>query len=126
MLQNIQAVIVDLDGTMIDTLGDFEVALNRMLADFSLPSVDRAFVKAAIGKGSEHLIGSTLEFVRNRRIIPVNTALSATKLVAISEALASNQAHYLACNGEAAVVYAGVMEGLQALRKRRVKALWSV
>ena len=27
-----QAAIVDLDGTMVDTLGDFEVALNRSLA----------------------------------------------------------------------------------------------
>ena len=27
------AAIVDLDGTMVDTLGDFEVALNRTLAD---------------------------------------------------------------------------------------------
>ena len=26
---NLQAVMIDLDGTMIDTIGDFEVALNR-------------------------------------------------------------------------------------------------
>ena len=31
---NFDAVIVDLDGTMIDTLSDFELALNLMLADF--------------------------------------------------------------------------------------------
>ena len=29
----IDACIVDLDGTQVDTLGDFKVALNRMLAD---------------------------------------------------------------------------------------------
>jgi beta-phosphoglucomutase-like phosphatase (HAD superfamily) len=26
---NLQAVMIDLDGTMVDTIGDFEVALNR-------------------------------------------------------------------------------------------------
>lgn len=33
----LDAAIVDLDGTMVDTLGDFVVALNGMLADLSLP-----------------------------------------------------------------------------------------
>ena len=40
----LQAVIVDLDGTMVDTLGDFEAALNRALADLDLPPVTRALV----------------------------------------------------------------------------------
>ena len=30
--RSVGAIIVDLDGTMVDTLGDFEVALNRTLA----------------------------------------------------------------------------------------------
>jgi phosphoglycolate phosphatase len=44
MFRGITAVIVDLDGTMVDTLGDFEVALNRTMADLGLPGVDRAAV----------------------------------------------------------------------------------
>ena len=40
----IQAAMVDLDGTMVDTLGDFEVALNRMLAELQLPPVSREFI----------------------------------------------------------------------------------
>ena len=35
--QNIDAVIVDLDGTMVDTVGDFCVALNLMLRDLPAP-----------------------------------------------------------------------------------------
>ncbi|MBC7956204.1 MAG: phosphoglycolate phosphatase, partial [Cytophagales bacterium] len=60
---NLQAAIVDLDGTMIDTLGDFEAALNAMLADLTLQAVDRAFIEHTVGKGSEHLIRSTLAHV---------------------------------------------------------------
>lgn len=121
MIQSIQAAIVDLDGTMVDTLGDFEVALNRMLADFSLPSVDRSFIEATVGKGSEHLIRSTLDFVQKRQIAGVNTAQQAIKLVAYEPAWQSYQSHYLACNGQASEVYAGVYEGLQALQKRGLK-----
>ena len=56
----LQAAIVDLDGTMLHTLGDFEVALNRMLADLDLPPVTPALVERTVGKGSEHLIRSVL------------------------------------------------------------------
>ena len=36
------AVIVDLDGTMVDTMGDFVAALNLMLAE--LPAIDSSAV----------------------------------------------------------------------------------
>ena len=54
-----QAAIVDLDGTMVDTVGDFEVALNTMLAGLGLPPVGRAFIARTVGKGSEHLLRDT-------------------------------------------------------------------
>ena len=59
------AAIIDLDGTLIDTLGDFAVALNLMLADMSLPPVDRNVVALRVGKGSEYLIESVLVYVLN-------------------------------------------------------------
>ncbi|TAG26543.1 MAG: phosphoglycolate phosphatase [Burkholderiales bacterium] len=121
MIHDIQAVIVDLDGTMIDTLGDFEVALNRMLADFSLPSVDRAFIEATVGKGSEHLIRTTLDYVQEQLISGTDTAQAAMKSVAYKSAWESYQSHYLACNGQASEVYAGVKDGLQALQARGLK-----
>ena len=45
-LAQFQAAIVDLDGTMVDTLGDFEVALNRALAD-----LDEAYENSIEFKG---------------------------------------------------------------------------
>jgi phosphoglycolate phosphatase len=118
MIRDIQAVIVDLDGTMVDTLCDFEVALNRMLADFSLPAVDRKFIEATVGKGSEHLIRSTLDYVQKQALAGVEYAQSAIKPIAYQSAWESYQAHYLACNGQASEVYPGVREGLQALAAR--------
>jgi phosphoglycolate phosphatase len=116
MTKLFDAAIIDLDGTMVDTLSDFEIALNRMLADFEEPAVDRAFVERTIGKGSEHLILRTLDFVHNRSQAQQNIARAATKNIAFNAAFDGYQRHYLAINGQASVVYAGVVDGLQALQ----------
>ncbi len=125
MLNNIQAVIVDLDGTMVDTLGDFEVALNRMLADFELPSVDRTFIEATVGKGSEHLIRCTMDhvqnFKQNQPVAGIKYTQSAVKFIVFEEAWQSYQAHYLAVNGSASEVYPGVVEGLTGLQVRGLR-----
>ena len=104
-LAALQAAIVDLDGTMVDTLGDFEVALAATLADLGLPAVDRAFISRTVGRGSEHLIASTL--ARAGGTADLQAA-----------AWARYQVHYDAVNGRHAEVYPGVREGLAALRAR--------
>jgi phosphoglycolate phosphatase len=100
------AAIVDLDGTMIDTVGDFEVALNAMLAELGLPAVDRRFISRTVGKGSEHLIRSTLVHVG---------ADAGADAALYGLAWQSYQRHYLAINGQFSRVYSGVVEGLQNL-----------
>jgi phosphoglycolate phosphatase len=115
MTQKFHAAMVDLDGTMIDTLGDFEVALNLMLADFGHAAVDRGFVERTVGKGSEHLIHSTLDFVLKRPLAHQSIEVVAIKNIAFSDAFTSYQRHYLSVNGQASQVYAGVVQGLQLL-----------
>ena len=69
----VDAVIVDLDGTMVDTMGDFNEALNRMLRDLSLPAIAADQVESMVGKGSEHLLRSVLKHV----LAPVEQAQAA-------------------------------------------------
>ncbi len=125
----IEAAIVDLDGTMVDTLGDFVVALNRMLADLALAPVDRAVVEPLVGKGSEHLIHAVLHHVLHHasKVPPalMGRAQAAINLGAnedvdrrFPQAWDSYQRHYLAVNGRHAQVYPGVFDGLQRLRDR--------
>jgi phosphoglycolate phosphatase len=121
MTQKFQAAIVDLDGTMIDTLGDFEVALNLMLADFGHAAVDRSFIERTVGKGSEHLIQSTLDFVSKRPASQQNIAGAAINNIVLADAFASYQRHYLQVNGQASEVYAGVVQGLQSLQGAGLK-----
>jgi phosphoglycolate phosphatase len=107
-LSRFDAAIVDLDGTMVDTLGDFVVALNLMLGDLSLAEVDAAAVETMVGKGSEHLIQSVL------RHVGAADAL-------YERAWARYQHHYLAINGQHSAVYEGVAKGLAALRERGLR-----
>lgn len=123
MLAGIQAVIVDLDGTMVDTLADFEEALNRTLADLDLPPVTRALVERTVGKGSEHLIRSVLA---HQLTLPEVTGLSnvcsARHVDALYEpAWQRYQHHYRIINGQFSDVYPGVVEGLMAWQTAGLK-----
>ena len=106
----LDAAIVDLDGTMVDTLGDFVATLNLMLDDLALPRVDAPVVETLVGKGSEHLIRAVLAHVG----APDADAL-------FDRAWARYQHHYLAINGQHSQRYPGVLEGLAALRARGLR-----
>jgi phosphoglycolate phosphatase len=117
---DIQAVIVDLDGTMVDTLGDFGEALNRTMTDLDLPPVTRSLIERTVGKGSEHLIRSVLA---HQLALPEVTGLSnvcsARNVEVLYEpAWQRYQHHYRRINGEFSDVYPGVAEGLAALKRR--------
>jgi phosphoglycolate phosphatase len=109
-----KAAIVDLDGTMVDTLGDFEVALNRTLMDLELPKVSSELVEQTVGKGSEHLILSVLRHQLALPEVKVGEKHSAETLYAT--AWTRYQHHYLAINGQFANVYPGVVEGLRQMQ----------
>ncbi len=102
------AVIVDLDGTMIDTLGDFAVGLNHMLQELGLAPIDAPAIERMVGQGSEHLIRCVLRHVN------ADAAL-------YSAAWDSYLRHYLAINGRHSTVYPGVVEGLEAFREAGLK-----
>jgi phosphoglycolate phosphatase len=73
----LDAVMVDLDGTMVNTLGDFAEALNRMLADLQLPAIAPQIIENMVGKGSEHLIRSVLAHGGAGHRCPVSPRLAA-------------------------------------------------
>jgi phosphoglycolate phosphatase len=116
-LTHIDAVIFDLDGTLVHTLGDFQVALQRTLADLDLPPVSDALIAQTIGKGSEHLIRTLLAHQIDRPevkgVVQACPALSVDGL--FDRAWQRYQHHYLAINGQFAEVYPGVLDALEGL-----------
>ena len=101
----IRAAIIDLDGTMLDTVPDFQVALNRMREDFGLAAITQAQIKLMVGKGSEHLIRGVLA-------IDFDTAGVEQRFGA---AMAAYQRHYLGINGDHSELYGEVVAGLEAM-----------
>jgi phosphoglycolate phosphatase len=107
----IQAAIIDLDGTMIDTADDFTAGLNGMLAQLDAAETSREEVIDYVGKGSEHLIRSVLaprfetEHAQDR----------------FDEALAIYQEEYAKINGMHTRLYPDVEAGLIAMREAGIK-----
>jgi phosphoglycolate phosphatase len=118
LLPTTQALMIDLDGTMVDTMADFEAALNLALADIDLPKVSPAVVNIAVGKGSEHLVRTVLQHqlklpeVQDSGLVCDNTTVESL----YEPAFLRYQHHYGRVNGQHAQVYAGVLEGLQAFQ----------
>jgi phosphoglycolate phosphatase len=102
----IKAAIIDLDGTMLHTVPDFELALNGMRLELDLAPIDQATIEPMVGKGSEKLIRDVLAL-----------DFDAARIDAVfAQAMASYQRHYLAINGQRSTLFPFVEEGLQALK----------
>ena len=110
-LTGIAAVIIDLDGTMLDTAPDFHVAVNHMRADLNLAPLEQQTIIDFVGKGSENLI---------RRVLGIDFTPSETEQHFVT-ALASYQCHYRAINGTYATLYPKVVEGLQVMRNKGLR-----
>src|SRR3954470_385536 len=102
----IKAAIIDLDGTMLHTVPDFELALNGMRADFGLAPITEAIIEPMVGKGSEKLIRDVLAL-----------DYDAARIDAVFEQeMAAYQRHYLSINGQRSTLSPDVIEGLRALK----------
>jgi phosphoglycolate phosphatase len=109
--KHVEGVIIDLDGTMVDTAGDFTAALNLMLGDLDLPRIETDEVLRYIGKGSEHLVQSVLA----ARLAPADAEAR------FAHAIERYQHAYSSVNGRHVELYPGVVEGLAAFRAAGLK-----
>ena len=109
--QGIRAAIIDLDGTMVDTAPDFQVAINRMRDELHLAPLALDTIVDFVGKGSENLM---------RRVLGVDFEKSEVES-RFDHALERYQHHYLQINGDHSELYAGVHEGLVAMKKGGVR-----
>lgn len=111
----LDAVIVDLDGTMVHTIEDFAQAIARMLADLQLPQLATSDIEHMVGKGTEHLLRTALAAVLASTGHPKEGLAQAAEAL-FPQALQRYMHHYVAINGQYSTVYDGVAQGLQALK----------
>lgn len=109
---SIHAALIDLDGTLLDTVPDIAHAINAMLADLNQAPLSDALIATFIGKGTENLV------IRVLCHLQPGTKPSAT---ALSHALNLFHTHYETINGTDSTAYPGVKEGLEAFKAAGIK-----
>lgn len=102
-----KAVLFDMDGTVLDTLGDLAAAVNHTLREFSMPERSIAEVAAALGNGAAYLIAHT---------VPDGTPKELTDKV-----LAAYAPYYDAHCDTLTGPYDGIVPLMEKLRDRGVK-----
>lgn len=102
-----QAVLFDLDGTLLDTLEDLASAMNRVLAKYSFPSHQVEAYKNFIGDGIESLVRRALPAGHPESMVP--------ELV---EAMREEYGKHMADNTRP---YKGIPELLDSLTGRGLK-----
>lgn len=111
VLAGVRAAIIDLDGTMLDTIPDFHVAINSMREELDLAPITQEQITLMVGKGSENLIRAVLAL-----------DLSADEVEArFAQAMDAYQRHYLRINGQFSSLYPEVLEGLSALKQQGLR-----
>jgi len=106
VLAGVRAAIIDLDGTMLDTVPDFHVAISGMRAEFNLAPISEETIKNMVGKGSENLIRSVLALDFDAAGVEQR----------FEQAMDAYQRHYLAINGDFSTLYPDVVLGLEAMK----------
>ena len=107
----IEALIIDLDGTLLDTAPDLAAAANAVRADFALSALSLERVSSFVGKGAESLMHRSLTDSLDGQV-------SAERL---AQALGRFEHHYQSLNGVLAKLYPGVVEGLQAMQAKGLR-----
>jgi phosphoglycolate phosphatase len=103
----VKAVMIDLDGTLLDTAPDIAEAANRTLAELQLPVIAETELKTYIGNGVSRLIKRVL--TRDMDAEPEAGLLAKT--------LPIFEKHYADVVSLSSRPYPGVMDGLDELRQ---------
>ena len=101
----VKAVMIDLDGTLLDTIPDLAAGANMMLAELGMPALDEAVIRTFVGKGIVNLVQRTL----------ANDLEAAVDPALIERALPIYDRCYKEVNGRHTTIYPGVQEGLARL-----------
>ena len=103
----IKAILLDLDGTLLDTVGDIAAAANMMRASLGFAPLDPALIKTFVGKGIANLVAKTLK-----------DAVGEVGPTALKVAVANFERQYDKCFSETSIAFPGVVDGLNAMRDK--------
>lgn len=103
---NVRAILLDLDGTLLDTVPDLHAAANAMLRDLGRPELPVEAIRSFVGRGINNLV---------KRLL-ANSLEITDENPPPADALDSFKRHYARENGLNTLPYPGVVEGLKKLK----------
>ncbi len=103
---SVKAVMIDLDGTLLDTIPDLAAAANNMLVEMGRAPLPLSTLRNFVGKGIANLIERTLTNSMDGKPDPA----------AFDQAVPIYERCYRDANGKHTTLYPGVLEGLNTLR----------
>ncbi|WP_251863518.1 phosphoglycolate phosphatase [Achromobacter sp. Marseille-Q4962] len=107
-----RAALLDLDGTLLDSIPDLAFAANAMRVELGMAPLREDVVATFVGKGVDNLV---------RRSLAGNLEGADPAPPEFARARDAFYRHYHLVNGEKAMVYPGVLEGLKHLRGQDLK-----
>jgi len=105
--QRLAAVLFDLDGTLLDTVADIALALNRMMVEYDCKALAEVDVRGMIGRGSPILI--------ERAAASQGRIIDAATRAAMLERFFHHYGQLEESNEDSARPYAGAAESLRTL-----------
>ncbi|MDT3679510.1 MAG: phosphoglycolate phosphatase [Burkholderiaceae bacterium] len=103
-----RAVLLDLDGTLLDTVADLAAAVDAMLVELGRTPIGESVVRNYVGKGARVLV---------RRALAGSLDGPCDEKV-VDAAMPVFERHYARENGASARLYPNAVEGLDAMRAK--------
>ncbi|WYX34122.1 phosphoglycolate phosphatase [Achromobacter xylosoxidans] len=107
-----RAALLDLDGTLLDSIPDLAFAANAMRVELGMIALREDVVATFVGKGVDNLV---------RRSLAGSLDAADPSPEDFARAREAFYRHYHLVNGERAQVYPGVIEGLKHMREQGLK-----
>ncbi|MFT4650866.1 MAG: phosphoglycolate phosphatase [Flavobacteriales bacterium] len=108
LFQNRKAVLIDLDGTLVDSVPDLANAIDQMMLQLAMPARGIDAVTQWIGNGADRLVKRAL----------VNSMEGEPSEALLQKALPLFEVAYAANNGKHSYLYDGVEVGLNYLHQQ--------
>ncbi|MFK8047609.1 MAG: HAD-IA family hydrolase [Halioglobus sp.] len=108
--ENLKSVIFDLDGTLVDTAGEFVVVVQQLRAEHDLPPMDSELIRSNVSNGAKALVTLSLD----RRETDDDFESKRLRLLEI----------YSTVLGSTATLYPGIQDLLDALHDRGIS--WGI
>lgn len=102
-----QAALLDLDGTLLDSVPDLATAANAMRVELGMTPLREDVIATFVGKGVDRLVQRALAGTQEHEALDPGL---------FERGRESFYRHYHLVNGDKAMIFDGVLDGLKAMR----------